>query len=60
MGTLLEVFGHAAELFGPDRIGMHLVVGLGESDRDVLGICRRLVRWVGTVTCSASSPKRAR
>lgn len=42
-----EVFGHAAELFGPDRIGMHLVVGLGESDRDVLGICRRLVELGG-------------
>ena len=38
-----EVFGHAAELFGPERIGMHLVVGLGESDRDVLDVCRRLV-----------------
>lgn len=38
-----EVFGHAVDLFGPRRIGMHLVVGLGESDRDVLEICRRLV-----------------
>lgn len=38
-----EVFGYAAETFGPDRIGMHLVVGLGETDRDVLDICRRLV-----------------
>ena len=38
-----EVFGYAAEAFGPQRIGMHLVVGLGESDRDVLDICRRLV-----------------
>ena len=26
---------------------MHLVVGLGESDRDVLGICRRLVELGG-------------
>ena len=42
-----DVFGHAAELFGPGRIGMHLVVGLGESDRDVLDICRRLVALGG-------------
>ncbi len=41
--TYWEVFGHAVHVFGRERIGMHLVVGLGESDRDVLDICRRLV-----------------
>lgn len=37
-----EVFEHAREIFGPQRIGMHLIVGLGESDRHVLEICSRL------------------
>jgi biotin synthase len=37
-----RVFEYAREIFGPERIGMHLIVGLGETDRDVLEICRRL------------------
>lgn len=42
-----EVFGHAAEVFGPGRIGMHIVVGLGESDHDVLSLSERLVAMGG-------------
>jgi biotin synthase len=37
-----RVFDDARAIFGPERIGMHLIVGLGETDRDVLEICRRL------------------
>ena len=37
-----RVFEDAREIFGPGRIGMHLIVGLGESDRDALAICRDL------------------
>jgi biotin synthase len=37
-----EVFGYAREIFGPGRVGMHVILGLGETDRDVLGICRDL------------------
>ncbi len=37
-----EVFGHAREIFGPSRIGMHVIVGLGETDHDILQICRDL------------------
>ena len=37
-----EVFRHAVEIFGDQRTGMHLVVGLGESDHDILSICRDL------------------
>lgn len=37
-----SVFEEARAIFGPGRIGMHLIVGLGETDRDVLEICRQL------------------
>ena len=40
--TYWRVFDMAREIFGEKRIGMHLIVGLGETDRDVLEICRRL------------------
>ncbi len=40
--TYWEVFHHAVDIFGPERTGMHLVVGLGETDRDILAICRTL------------------
>ena len=42
-----EVFGHAADVFGPGRIGMHLLVGLGETDRELLSVCRRLSEMGG-------------
>lgn len=37
-----EIFEAAREIFGPGRIGMHLIVGLGETDRDVLELCQQL------------------
>lgn len=37
-----EVFGYAREIFGAGRIGMHIIVGLGETDRDVLEVCAGL------------------
>ncbi len=40
--TYWRVFDQARAIFGPQRTGMHLIVGMGESDRDVLGICQRL------------------
>ena len=40
--TYWAIFEEAREIFGPGRIGMHLIVGLGETDRDVLDLCRRL------------------
>ena len=42
-----EVFGYAAEIFGPQKIGMHLLVGLGETDRELLAICARLMTMGG-------------
>jgi lipoyl synthase len=44
--TYWAIFDHARDIFGPERIGMHLIVGLGETDRDVLDLCRKL-RAVG-------------
>lgn len=37
-----EVFGYARDIFGPGRIGMHLIIGMGESERDALTLCQRL------------------
>ena len=46
-GKYWRVFEHAREIFGAGRIGMHLIVGLGESDLDVLSICRDLFAFGG-------------
>lgn len=45
--TYWRVFEQSREIFGPQRIGMHLIVGMGESDHDVLSICARLHRVGG-------------
>ena len=31
-----EILNAAADIFGPERFGAHLIVGMGESDRDLL------------------------
>ncbi len=40
--TYWEVFGWAREIFGRGRIGMHLIVGMGETEREVLTLCQEL------------------
>jgi len=40
--TYWRAFDEAREIFGPQRVGMHLIVGLGETDFDVLSISARL------------------
>jgi biotin synthase len=42
-----RIFETAHAVFGPGRVGMHLIVGLGESDRDVLSLCAQLARIGG-------------
>ena len=37
-----RVFDWAAEIFGPERVGMHLIAGMGETERDVLEVIARL------------------
>jgi lipoyl synthase len=38
-----EIFHAARDVFGAGQIGMHLIVGLGETDRDVLTLCQQLL-----------------
>lgn len=42
-----RIFEAAHAVFGPGRVGMHLIVGLGETDRDVLALCARLAATGG-------------
>jgi lipoyl synthase len=35
-GKYWEILDAAADIFGPERFGAHLIVGMGETDRDVL------------------------
>jgi biotin synthase len=37
-----EILHAAAEIFGPERFGAHLIVGMGESDLDVLTQVQRI------------------
>ncbi len=32
----------AAEVFGPERFGVHLICGLGETERDILAVCQQV------------------
>ncbi len=32
----------AAEVFGPERFGVHLICGLGETEREILAVCQRV------------------
>jgi biotin synthase len=32
----------AAEVFGPERFGVHLIGGLGETEQEILGLCQRI------------------
>lgn len=53
-----EVFDLAAAIFGPGRIGVHLIVGMGETERQALGLCQRLVDRGGHGHLFAFFPER--
>ena len=38
-----EVLMHAREVFGPQKFGAHIIVGMGESEHDVLDLVQKLV-----------------
>ncbi|WP_372787911.1 radical SAM protein [Paraconexibacter sp.] len=38
-----EIVGHARRIFGPWKVNCHTLVGLGESDHDLMGIFARLL-----------------
>ncbi len=37
-----EIFAHATDIFGPERVGMHLIVGMGESEFDALSVVQQV------------------
>jgi biotin synthase len=38
-----EILMHAREIFGPQKFGAHIIVGMGETERDVLALVQKLV-----------------
>ncbi|MCD6043418.1 MAG: Radical domain protein [Burkholderiales bacterium] len=38
-----EILMHAREIFGPQKFGAHIIVGMGETEYDVLSLVQRLV-----------------
>ena len=55
-----EVLLDARDIFGPQKFGAHIIVGMGETEFEVLKLVQELVDLGGTATCSAFSPKTAR
>jgi biotin synthase len=37
-----EAIEWAAEVFGPERFGAHLICGMGETEREILAVCQRV------------------
>ena len=37
-----EALEWAAEVFGPERFGAHLICGMGETEREILEVCQRV------------------
>jgi biotin synthase len=37
-----EIFGHARDVFGAEKVGMHLIVGMGETERDCLEVVQAI------------------
>jgi len=42
-----EILNDAADIFGPQRFGAHIIVGMGETEYDVLTLVQRLVDMGG-------------
>jgi biotin synthase-related radical SAM superfamily protein len=42
-----EILNHARDIFGPQKFGAHIIVGMGETEHDVLGLVQRLVDMGG-------------
>lgn len=37
-----QAIAWAAQVFGPERFGVHLIGGLGETEQEILGVCQRI------------------
>jgi biotin synthase len=44
-----RVFEQAVEVFGPKMVGVHLIVGLGETEREMACLMGRIIRAGGTI-----------
>lgn len=42
-----EILGAAREIFGPQKFGAHIIVGMGETEHDVLSLVQKLVDMGG-------------
>ncbi len=42
-----EILGAARDIFGPQKFGAHIIVGMGETEHDVLGLVQQLVDMGG-------------
>ena len=42
-----EILNHARDIFGPQKFGAHIIVGMGETEHDVLHLVQRLVDMGG-------------
>jgi lipoyl synthase len=40
--TYWKCFEDAVEIFGPDRVGIHLIVGLGETDKEMIDLIQEI------------------
>jgi biotin synthase len=41
--TYWDVLMHARDIFGPEKFGVHIIVGMGETEYDVLRLVQRIV-----------------
>jgi lipoyl synthase len=48
----------AAEVFGPERFGAHLIAGMGETEREILATCQRIKELGGHNHMFAFYPER--
>jgi lipoyl synthase len=53
-----QVIGWAAEIFGQEKFGAHLICGMGETEREILAICQRLRDMGGHSHMFAFFPER--
>lgn len=41
-GKYWQAIEWAAEIFGPEKFGAHLICGMGETEREILALCQRI------------------
>jgi biotin synthase len=54
-----EIMLDAKDIFGPQKFGAHIIVGMGETEYEVLNLVQDRTWWISvvTATCSVSSRK---